>query len=232
MHAAHQGVGVSRIAPSQPPEWRAISPFAIDVFVKPGERILARRLIEWLISFDPQANWLLQSHLDSRPREILSLEECDCAVIVGGTEPFSPALLAQFERHSRRGGGLVAIHAGGPPSPEWQAFACGTLGVCFADAAQTTEKMSMRIAAGRNYHPVVQNVAAWEIDSGCSAVLDSRAEIFLEGIRGADKQPLAWGLDAGGGRVFCTRLGAPQDFRWQSFFRLISNALSWTLGLT
>jgi hypothetical protein len=232
MHAAHQGVGVSRIAPSPPPERRLIAPLAIEVFAKPAEQALARRLIERMISFYPAANWLLQTHLDGRSPEIYSLDESDCVVILGGTEPFSPALLTQFERYSQRGGALVALHAGGQTSPEWKAFARDRLGVRFADATPASEKLSMRIAAGWHYHPVVQNVAAWRIDAACAAVLDSQAELFLEGIRGAENQPLAWGVDAGASRAFCTLLGTPLDFQQQSFFLLIWNALFWTLRMT
>ena len=232
MHAAHQGVGVSRIAHSQSPERRPIAPLVIDVFSKSAEQGLSRRLIERMISFYPDANWLLQTHLDCRPHEIHPLDESDCVVILGGRESFSPALPAQFERYSQRGGALVALHAGGQTSPEWKAFACKTLGARLEDATPASEKSSLRIAAGRHYHPVVQKVSAWEGDNNRTAVLDSRAELFLEGIRGAEKQPLAWGVDAGWARTFCTLLGTPQDFQQQSFFRLIWNALHWTMGMT
>ena len=47
-----------------------------------------------------------------------------------------------------------------------------------------------------------------------------------------EKHPLAWGLDRGGDRIFSTTLGTPQDFTQQSFFRLIWNAMFWTMGMT
>jgi hypothetical protein len=233
MHSAHKGVGVSRFA--QFAQWqedngRQVSPLAVDVFSSHSEQDSSRRLIAELMSFHPETNWLLQAHFDRGLPAAAPSEESDCILILAGAEPFSSAMLAGFRAYAESGGALVAVNAGMQTSPEWRNFAKEILGAELEIAA-AVEKTSPRIAAGRHFHPVLRNVSAWDVKSACFPKLDSQAIVFLEGTDGQERHPLAWGLDNGKKRIFSTTLGTPEDFFQPSFFRLVWNALSWTMGM-
>ena len=47
----------------------------------------------------------------------------------------------------------------------------------------------------------------------------------------AHAEPVAWCQGHDAGRIFCTALGHPDDFRRPSFVRLVVNAVFWTAGL-
>jgi hypothetical protein len=208
-----------------------IEPLLIEVFAKPAEQTFCRQFIERITAFSPEANWLLQSQFDRDPEKIYPIEESDCIVLLGGAEPFSPALLEQAKRFAQRGGAIIAINAGEQTSDDWREFAEEMLGASFGDNSLTSQKMYLRIAAGRHFHPIVEGVTAWEAECSQAAILDSRAELFLEGVGSSAKWPLAWGLSDNCNRAFCTLLG-PQDFNQSSFFHLIRNALSWAMEMT
>jgi type 1 glutamine amidotransferase len=49
--------------------------------------------------------------------------------------------------------------------------------------------------------------------------------------KAAIDNPVAWtGTNSFGGKVFMTTLGHPEDFRVESFQRLVVNAIHWELG--
>jgi type 1 glutamine amidotransferase len=61
---------------------------------------------------------------------------------------------------------------------------------------------------------------------GATPLLVGRAE----GV--AQAEPVAWTWTRkGGGRVFATSLGAPGDFKDESFVALLRNGLRWAAGL-
>jgi hypothetical protein len=228
MHSAHQRVGVSRFAQWRESE-RRISPLTVDVFSTSSERDSTRQLIARLRSFDPEVNWLLQAHFDRGLPNDNPAEKSDCMLIFVGNEPFSAAMLDRFRSHAEGGGGaLVALNAGEQTSHDWREFASEILGADL-DIATSVGKSALRIAAGQHFHPVLQNVSAWEVNNVLSPKLASQALVFLEGIGSQIKCPLAWGLDNGKKRIFSTTLGMPEDLIQRSFFRLIWNALFWTL---
>jgi hypothetical protein len=227
MHAAHPFVGVSRIASSEWNPCSSIPTFSIEIFSQTAERDLARRLIEGIMSFDPRRDWHFRTIAEGCRNECDVFAAADCAIVLCGSEPFSPASIARFEEHVRSGGATIVLNAGAQRSPEWKTFACETLGSCWEDDSFTTEKRNFRIASGRHFHPIVQDVFAWEIECLPATILDLHAEVLLEGVFGKKRQPLAWLPNLPKSNIFCTLLGSRQDFRQPSFLRLMRNALHW-----
>lgn len=229
MHAAHRSVGVSRLTsrPTFPQLLRTTS--SIEVFATAEEQAICRQFLERMAAFYPDADWLLQSRVDRGLEVKYPLEESDCVVLLAGREPFSSALLEQLEHYANQGGAIVALNVGQHSSPAWKKFAGDILGVNFEASLQSSKKLSLRIAAGRHFHPVVEGVTAWGIENNCVPRISDQAELFLEGIGEGIKLPLVWGVHASGNRAFCTLLGTPHDFQQPSFFRLIGNALAWTM---
>jgi hypothetical protein len=227
MHSAHRRVGVSRFAQWRESE-RRVSSLTVDVFSTSSVRDSTCRLISQLMSLDPEANWLLEAHFDRGLPIDSPAEKSDCMLIFAGKEPFSAAMLDRFRSHAEGGGALVALNAGEQTSHEWREFAREILGADM-EIATSVEKSALQIAAGRHFHPVLQNVSAWEVNDIVYPKLASQALVFLEGTGSQEKRPLAWGLDNGTKRIFSTTLGMPEDFIQRSFFRLIWNALFWTM---
>jgi hypothetical protein len=227
MHSAHGSVGVSRLGQSSRDNGRFASPLTIDVFAKPAEQAIVRRLIAQLAAFSCDADWLMRLQVDrGRERQGWS-DASDCMLIVGGEEPFGTALMAEFESCSERGGAIVALNTGAQTTPGWYAFCRRALGADLEEAVPTSRRLTFRISAGHQFHPVVQGVAAWELDPMRIAVLGSEAESILEGVTDGEKRLLAWTIERGRHRTFSTLLGTLRDFDQPSFIRLVGNALRW-----
>jgi type 1 glutamine amidotransferase len=51
--------------------------------------------------------------------------------------------------------------------------------------------------------------------------------VLLQGYMGKESEPVAWVRETDGRRVFYTSLGHPDDFKDESFVRLLVNGLAW-----
>jgi type 1 glutamine amidotransferase len=98
----------------------------------------------------------------------------------------------------------------------------------------------VKVISGAEDHPVLNGVAidgelalrSWmyKVDP----LVDS-ATPLLQGrtVDGEAQQPVAWtNTHTGGGRVFYTSLGHPDDFKVPQFERLLRNGVYWAAGLT
>ncbi len=86
-------------------------------------------------------------------------------------------------------------------------------------------------------HPILSGIPAVEWPAGGSLYLNTPlrggAPVLLTGrAEGATNiEPVAWTHQSpGGGRVFYTSLGAPEDFARPEFQQLLRNAIHWALG--
>lgn len=98
------------------------------------------------------------------------------------------------------------------------------------------------VVAAEARNPILTGVAKdWHVRSwlyhvvpdyptkGSTALLTGKA---VNPERAAVENPVAWtGTNAFGGKVFMTTLGHPEDFRVESFQRLVINAIHYELGL-
>ncbi len=95
------------------------------------------------------------------------------------------------------------------------------------DANGTTE---IRIVETARDHPILAGVEPFvspgHLDELPPAAAD--ATVLLSGTCSEHTEPVAWTRQPAGSRVFRTSLGHPDDFRRESFLRLLANAVRWT----
>ncbi|WP_229203395.1 ThuA domain-containing protein [Dyadobacter jejuensis] len=98
------------------------------------------------------------------------------------------------------------------------------------------------LAPGQAKHPVLTGVnPSFHVRSWLYHVLPNypkeSSQVLLMGKavdpnRAAVDNPIAWtGTNGYGARIFMTTMGHPEDFRVESFQRLVINAIHWELGL-
>jgi hypothetical protein len=231
LHAAHRQVGVARFSQMQRGGFNSVSPETIDVFLSPFEEYLAQRLIDRLQTDYPEENWRFRTVCKFEWNEADPMDKSDCALLLCGEGPFSPKFLDRLRNYSKCGGTIIAINAGAEKTPEWREFAGEILGTSFEDAYPLPSKLSLRIAAGHHFHPVVRDVFAWIHHEPTSiSILNDQVSPLIEGVYNQKTCPVAWLIDDGFCKVFATTLGSSHDFLHRSFYRLIHNALLWGLG--
>ncbi|MCB1235898.1 MAG: isochorismatase family protein [Verrucomicrobiae bacterium] len=159
------------------------------------------------------------------------------------------AQLDLFRAHVAAGKPLVGIRTAShafhqrdkaPPEglDEWRDFDPAVLGGHYHDHYNAQIPTFARVAPGAQAHPILAGVPAAEFHTfgslykntplapGTTLLMTGRAE-------GADApEPVAWThTGPGGGRVFYTSLGHPDDFGIPAFRTLLRNAIFWAAGL-
>jgi type 1 glutamine amidotransferase len=83
-------------------------------------------------------------------------------------------------------------------------------------------------------HPVLGGVKSFRSVGSLykNTGLAMDVEVLLTGTIPEHTEPIAWTRVHNGGRVFYTSLGHPDDFKDESFKRLLVNALFWTTKRT
>ncbi len=125
------------------------------------------------------------------------------------------------------------VAAGTAAWPEWDEK---VLGGNYQNHLGSELKTFAKTAPGVS-HPILSGLAATEWPTGGSLYRNSPlrggAPVLLTGrAEGAENvEPVAWTHQSpGGGRVFCTSLGAPEDFGRVEFRQLLRNAIHWAAG--
>ena len=125
------------------------------------------------------------------------------------------------------------VAAGAAAWPEWDEK---VLGGHYQDHLGNELKTFAKTVPGVS-HPILSGLAADEWPTGGSLYrntpLRGGAPVLLTGrAEGAENvEPVAWThQSSGGGRVFYTSLGAPEDFARGEFQQLLRNAIHWAAG--
>ena len=117
----------------------------------------------------------------------------------------------------------------------WADFDRAVLGCNYAGHHPSGAKAVVRVAPGVAGHPVLAGVTLGDgFASGGSLYkvgpLETGATELLTGrtADGTPAEPVAWTRERpGGGRVFCTTLGHPDDFANPNFVALLRNGIAW-----
>ena len=82
-------------------------------------------------------------------------------------------------------------------------------------------------------HPVLAGVKAFKTNGSLYKNPDVAKDVtvLLEGTMGKEREPVAWVREANGRRVFYTSLGHQDDFRDETFLRLVTNGVQWAAKL-
>jgi type 1 glutamine amidotransferase len=190
------------------------------------------------------------------PNNLPGMEALDKAnVVVLSVRRRAPtkAQLAALRKYIADGKPLVALRTSshaftllkGKPLPEgheqWVEFDRDVLGGNYTGHHGNRGKATrtlVRTAAAAAKHPILDGLPADEFAVTSwlyrTSPLSKEATVLLTGrAPGVPmSEPVAWThTSPGGGRVFYTSLGHPDDFRVPAFRRLLRNGIYWTSGL-
>jgi type 1 glutamine amidotransferase/nicotinamidase-related amidase len=152
--------------------------------------------------------------------------------------------IAAIRRHLAAGKPLVGIrtasHAfdargkGAEGTEQWPTFDPEVLGGNYTGHHGKTAEVQVTFAGGAENHPILKEVSLPITSKGSlykTRPLKSSATALLTGvIPGADPEPVVWTNTHGKSRIFYTSLGHEDDFKNESFVRLLSNAVEWCLA--
>jgi nicotinamidase-related amidase/type 1 glutamine amidotransferase len=149
-------------------------------------------------------------------------------------------LLRQF---AASGKGIIGIrtasHAFAPTDKlaegleSWPSFDRDVLGCHYTGHHPGGKRTTVRVADGAVDHPVLKGVRGEFATAGSLyrtlPLAEGATPLLIGKTDGIDQsEPVAWTWTRkGGGRVFCTSLGHPDDFREEGFVRLLRNGVSW-----
>jgi hypothetical protein len=237
LHSAHRQVGVARFSQMQRSESSSDARRLIDVFSSPFDEDIAHGLIDRLQTDFAEDSWRFRIRFGGEFEEVdpfdthLPHQSSDCILLLCGEEPFTPAILDRLRSDFYRGKTLIVLNAGAPKSEAWRDFTKEILGASFDDSTSPLAKISLRIADGRHYDPLIRNVCAWNhLEPAGIPHLDSCALPLLVGVSHGEISPVAWQIENDSVRCFATILGTPQDYCHPSFIQLINNTLIWGAG--
>lgn len=158
-----------------------------------------------------------------------NLARADCMVLFAQGLTIHGEQLNCLKRYCARGGSIVAIRASGRTMDRWSRFDREILGLTLAGNHGKTRRPLVQPAGAADGHPALEGVrpfvAGGSLFRTPAAATNSLA--LLTGATCDRVEPVAWIRTAGGGRIFCTTLGHPLDFRQPSFLRLLDNSLGW-----
>jgi nicotinamidase-related amidase/type 1 glutamine amidotransferase len=120
----------------------------------------------------------------------------------------------------------------------WPGFDPEVLGGHYTGHHGSGPKTVLSVAPGAKEHIILRGVDLGRLAGNGSlyraAPLEaSTTPLVIGTVPGKDPEPVAWTNRprAGGGRVFYTSLGHPDDFENPAFRKLLLNGLCWTLGI-
>jgi type 1 glutamine amidotransferase len=224
-----------------------------------SEVSIPRLAADWQNNYGINATVLTAQPDPFNPSNIPGLEalrNADLAVFYIRFRTLPDVQLKPIEDYLRRGKPVVGFRTSthgfrypdDHPSALWNDFGPKVLGAPWIHhygGKGHTSSTDVRWADGVEQHPVLQGVdKEFHVRSWLYQVYPDyppqEAQVLLMGKsvgpgRGAEENrqdnPVAWTMQhSGGGRVFMTTMGHPEDFAVPAFQRLIYNGACWSLG--
>lgn len=181
-----------------------------------------------------------------------ALDEADLALFYIRFRTLPPDQVAPIERYLNAGKPVVGFRTSthgfrypeGHPLAAWNEFGAKVLGAPWIYHYGHESSTDVSAREGAQGHPVLQDVPPkFHVRSWLYHIVPDypppEAEILLVGssvgpsprpVR--EENPVAWTWrHPGGGRVFTTTMGHPEDFEVPAFRRLCLNGVRWALGV-
>jgi type 1 glutamine amidotransferase/nicotinamidase-related amidase len=126
--------------------------------------------------------------------------------------------------------------AAGPAG--WPEFDAAVLGGHYTGHHGKAPKVALAVAPGANEHPILRGVDLGQFAGNGSLyraapLAASTTPLLLGTIPDKGAEPVAWTNQprVGGGRVFYTSLGHPEDFENPAYRKLLVNGICWALDI-
>ena len=172
-----------------------------------------------------------------------ALETADLAVVFVRRRALPPDQMEYLRDYLSSGRGLVGIRTAShafdtkgqakPPLVEWRSFDPDVFGGNYhGHHGHNPEGTDVKIVSGS--HPIVEGVEDFNSSGTLYEVrpLVEGTKVLMTGtIKGEPTEPVAWTNSYNGARIFYTSLGHWDDWKIDSFNRMITNAMFWAMKL-
>ena len=178
---------------------------------------------------------MLQRPDDEKVQSIPGLEalrEADLAVLFVRRMTLPESELAEIRKYLEAGKPLVALRTSSHAFENWKEFDKEVLGGNYQGHHGNKLKTTVKVLDDAQRDPLLNGVKGFLSEGSLykTTPLRMKAKTFLMGtVEGHPPEPVAWTHEYKGGRIFYTSLGHPNDFKEESFKRLLRNGIEWAV---
>jgi putative membrane-bound dehydrogenase-like protein len=158
------------------------------------------------------------------------LDDCDVMVLFTRRLTIAGEQLERIKKYCQSGKPLVAIRTASHGFQNWLTLDKEVLGGNYQNHYGPGPAVEIQIVPEVKEHPILAGVKAYASHASLyrNSGLADDAVVLLRGSIPGNTEPIAWTRQYKGGRIFYTSLGDQNDFKEESFRRMIVNALFWT----
>ncbi len=160
-----------------------------------------------------------------------ALDTCDLMVLFTRRMEPPPKQLEKIKAYCRAGKPVIALRTASHAFQNWLAFDREVLGGDYQNHyGEGITQVS--IAESAKGHPVLDGVVPFSTVGSLykNPALAPDVQVLLIGTSPKGTEPVAWTRLHNGGRIFYTSLGHPEDFKNESFRRMLVSAVFWAAG--
>lgn len=161
-----------------------------------------------------------------------TLDDCDVALFFTRRLTIDGEALDRIKSYAESGRPIVGVRTASHGFQNWLEMDRLIYGGSYSGHYRNDETTEIALADGADDHPVLDGVEPYETTASLyrASPLADGCRVLLVGTSPEGREPLAWTRTHNGGRVVYTSLGHQDDFRHESFRRLLANALFWAAG--
>lgn len=158
------------------------------------------------------------------------LETCDVAVFFTRRLTIKGDQLERIRKYATSGKPIVAIRTASHGFQNWLEMDKEVFGGNYKNHYGAGPKCEIKITEAGKDHPVLKNVKPYASSGSLykNPEISKDVTVLMTGSIPNQTEPIAWVRENRGGRVFYTSLGHPDDFKNDTFLRMLVNALYWT----
>jgi type 1 glutamine amidotransferase len=162
-----------------------------------------------------------------------ALEDADLVILLVRRMTLPEEQLGRIRKYIDSGKPLIGLRTASHAFQNWKEFDAEVLGGNYQNHYGNTLKTAVSVHPETRDHPILNGVKEFASDGSLykNTPLRPGAKPLLMGhIQGHPAEPIAWTREDKGRRVFYTSLGHPNDFKEESFRKLLRNGIDWALN--
>jgi type 1 glutamine amidotransferase len=157
-----------------------------------------------------------------------ALDTSDLMIVFTRRVKLPPAQLERIQKYIAAGRPIIGLRTASHAFANYLEFDHEVLGGDykghFSNSVVQVKPVPLQAA-----HPVLKGISPFtSLKLYKNPEVSKDVTVLLEGSIGTHTEPVAWTRLHAGGRVFYTSLGTQEDFKLESFRRLLVNAILWT----
>jgi type 1 glutamine amidotransferase len=157
-----------------------------------------------------------------------ALTNSDLMIVITRRVQLPPLQLEQIHKFISSGRPIIGLRTASHAFANYPEFDHDILGGGYK-GHYTNSQAEVALVAGQARHPVLAGITPFTSRKLYkNPTLADGVTVLLEGSIPGHREPVAWAREHQGRRVFYTSLGTQEDFKEESFRRLLLNAIFWT----